>query len=61
MITGVSLPDRRRAPLVADLLRQHFARRYYEKSPLVQINSISDKAANIAAAEALIERAVAEE
>ena len=31
------------------------------KVSLVQMNSISDKAANIAAAEALIERAVAEE
>ena len=31
------------------------------KVSLIQMNSISDKAANIAAAEALIERAVAEE
>ena len=31
------------------------------KVSLIQMNSINDKAANIAAAEALIERAVAEE
>jgi len=45
----------------SDSARERFAADISMKVSLVQMNSISDKAANIAAARALIERAVAEE
>ena len=56
---------RLRPPLTGDQRSNHIGEAFPEPSAmkvsLIQMNSINDKAANIAAAEALIERAVAEE